>query len=83
MGGGKAGAVGAVLGLIIGIFVHWLAIIILPFLLAVLFEVIAGRRTGHAFKAGTGAWIGLLVGGVFRFAIGCIMIGLFLWNVIL
>lgn len=83
MGGGKAGAIGAVLGLIIGIFVHWLAIIILPFLFAVLFEVIAGRRAGRALKAGTGAWIGLLVGGVFRFAIGCVMIGLFLWNVIL
>lgn len=83
MGGGKAGAIGAVLGLIIGIFVHWLAIIILPFLLAVLFEIIAGRRPRQAFKAGTGAWVGLLVGGVFRFAIGCVMIGIFVWKVIL
>jgi uncharacterized protein YqgC (DUF456 family) len=82
MGGGKAGAIGAVLGVIIGIFIHWLAIIILPFLLAVLFEIIAGRRTGRALKAGTGAWIGLLVGGVFRFAIGCVMIGIFIWQVI-
>ncbi|MBN2620530.1 DUF456 family protein, partial [candidate division WOR-3 bacterium] len=69
-------------GLLIGIFIHWLAIVILPFLLAVFFEIIAGRKAGRALKAGTGAWIGLLVGGVFRFAIGCVMIGLFIWKVV-
>lgn len=82
MGGGTAGAIGAVIGLLIGIFVHWLAIIILPFLLAVLFELIAGRRGSKALKAGTGAFIGLLFGGLFRFIIGCIMIGIFIWTIL-
>ncbi len=82
MGGGTAGAIGAVIGLLIGIFVHWLAIILFPFLFAVAFELIAGRKGGKALKAGTGAFIGLLFGGLFRFIIGCVMIGIFVWHVL-
>lgn len=82
MGGGRAGAIGAVIGLIIGIFIHWVAIILLPFLLAVIFELITGKRKKQALKAGTGAWIGLLFGGLLRFIIGCIMIGIFIWSVL-
>ena len=82
MGGGTAGAIGAVIGLLIGIFVHWLAIILFPFLFAVAFELIAGRKRGKALKAGTGAFIGLLLGGLFRFIIGCVMIGIFVWEIL-
>jgi len=82
MGGGTAGAIGAVIGLLIGIFVHWLAIILFPFLFAVAFELIAGTRGDKALKAGTGAFIGLLFGGLFRFIIGCVMIGIFVWEVL-
>ena len=82
MGGGTAGAIGAVIGLLIGIFIHWLAIIILPFILAVVFELFAGRRGGKALKAGTGAFIGLLFGGLLRFIIGCVMIGIFIWTIL-
>lgn len=82
MGGGTAGALGAVIGLLIGIFIHWLAIIILPFILAVIFELMAGRRGGKALKAGTGAFIGLLFGGLLRFTIGCVMMGLFIWTIL-
>jgi uncharacterized protein YqgC (DUF456 family) len=82
MGGGRAGAIGAVLGLIIGIFVHWVAIILLPFLFAVVFELIVGKRGRQALKAGTGAFLGLLFGGLLRFIIGCVMIGIFVWSVL-
>lgn len=82
MGGGTAGAFGAVIGLLVGIFVHWSAIIIFPFLFAVVFELIAGRRGGKALRAGTGAFVGLLFGGLFRFIIGCVMIGIFIWKVL-
>ena len=82
MGGSKAGAIGAVIGLITGIFIHWIAIIILPFLLAVAFELIAGRKGGQALKAGTGAFIGILFGGLLRFIVGCIIIGIFVWTVL-
>ena len=82
MGGGRAGAIGAVIGLIIGIFVGLVGIILLPFLFAVVFELIAGKRESRALKAGTGAWIGLLFGGLIRFIIGCVMIGIFVWRVL-
>lgn len=82
MGGGRAGAIGAVIGLIVGIFLGWVWIIILPFVFAVVFELIAGRRETQALKAGTGAFLGLLFGGLLRFIIGCVMIGLFVWKVL-
>ncbi len=82
MGGGRAGAIGAVIGLIIGIFIGLVWIIILPFVLAVVFELIAGKREGQALKAGTGAFLGLLFGGLTRFIIGCVMIGIFVWRVL-
>jgi uncharacterized protein YqgC (DUF456 family) len=77
MGGGKAGAIGAVIGLLIGIWFGVLWIIILPFLLAVSFELIAGKEARQALTAGFGAFVGLLFGGLTRFIIGCVMIGIF------
>ena len=82
MGGGRAGAVGAVIGLMIGIWFGIVWIILLPFLLAVAFELIAGKQGHQALTAGFGAFIGLLFGGWVRFIIGCIMIGLFVWSVL-
>ena len=82
MGGGRAGAIGAVIGLIIGIFVGLIWIIILPFLFAVVFEIIAGKREGQALKAGIGSFIGILLGGLTRFIIGTVMIGVFVWKVL-
>ncbi|KPK72142.1 hypothetical protein AMJ87_05605 [candidate division WOR_3 bacterium SM23_60] len=79
MGGGRAGAVGAVIGLIIGIILGWIWIVVLPFVFAVVFELIAGRRETQALRAGTGAFLGLLFGGLLRFVIGCVMIGLFVY----
>ncbi len=82
MGGGTAGAVGAVIGLLVGIFVGLVGIILLPFVFAVMFELIAGKREGQALKAGLGAFLGLMFGGLLRFVVGCIMIGIFVWKVI-
>ena len=82
MGGGRAGAVGAVIGLLIGIWFGVVWIILLPFALAVAFELIAGRETRQALTAGLGAFVGLLFGGLTRFIIGCVMMGLFVWAVI-
>jgi uncharacterized protein YqgC (DUF456 family) len=82
MGGGRAGAVGAVIGLMIGIWFGVVWIIVLPFLLAVTFELVAGKQGRQALTAGFGAFIGLLFGGLIRFIIGCMMIGLFVWSVL-
>lgn len=77
MGGGKAGAIGAVIGLLIGIWFGVLYIVLLPFLLAVVFELIAGKEGRQALTAGFGAFVGLLFGGLTKFIIGCVMIGIF------
>ena len=82
MGGGRAGAIGAVIGAFVGIFIHWLAIIILPFLLAVLFELIAGTQYKQVLRSGFGSFVGIVLGGLTRFTIGCIMIGIFVWAVL-
>jgi hypothetical protein len=82
MGGGRAGAIGAVIGLVIGIFLGVVWIIVLPFLFAVTFELIAGKREGDALKAGVGVFLGLLFGGLLRFTIGCIMIGIFVYRIL-
>jgi hypothetical protein len=82
MGGRRAGAIGAVIGLIIGIFIGLIWIIVLPFLFAVLLELIAGKPGIQALKAGTGVFIGLLFGGLLRFILGCVMIGIFVWSVL-
>lgn len=82
MGGSKAGALGAVIGLIVGIFLGVVWIIVLPFVFAVMFELIAGRESRQALKSGMGAFVGLLFGGLTRFIIGCVMIGIFVWKVL-
>jgi len=82
MGGGRAGAVGAVIGLLIGIWFGLVWIIILPIVLAVAFELIAGREARQALTAGFGVFGGLLFGGLTRFIIGCVMIGIFVWVIL-
>jgi uncharacterized protein YqgC (DUF456 family) len=82
MGGTGAGALGAVIGLMIGIFIGVVWIVVLPFVLSVTFELIAGRESRQALKSGIGSFIGLLFGGLTRFIIGCVMIGIFVWKVL-
>ena len=82
MGGGRAGAIGAVIGLLIGVWFGVVWIIVLPFVLAVTFELIAGKEARQAITAGFGAFVGLLFGGLTRFIVGCVMVGLFVWAVL-
>ena len=83
MGGTRAGAIGAVVGLMVGIFFGLVWIIVLPFVFAVTLELIAGRETNQALRSGIGSFLGLLFGGLTRFIIGCVMIGIFVWKVLL
>lgn len=61
-GGSKKGMWGATIGLIIGLFIGPIGIIIGPFFGAVVAELIGGKDSTHAFKAGFGAFIGFLLG---------------------
>ncbi|HYF76111.1 MAG TPA: DUF456 domain-containing protein [Symbiobacteriaceae bacterium] len=59
-GAGKAGAWGAVIGSIAGLFFMPIGLVLGPFLGALIFELVAGRDTKEAFKAGVGGLIGVL-----------------------
>jgi uncharacterized protein YqgC (DUF456 family) len=77
------GAVGAIVGGIVGLFFNLPGIILGPFIGATLFELLGDREMKMALKAGLGATVGMFAGIIGKFAIGVIMILLFATNVIL
>ena len=66
-GGSKYGIWGCFLGMIAGLFFGPWGIIFGPFAGSVLGEMLAGKKTRHALKAGLGSFIGFLLGNVLRF----------------
>jgi len=74
-GAGRAGLWGAFLGGILGLFLGVLGMLILPFLLAWLFEYLSGRRPEEALKAAWGTLVGLM-GGVVAKAIVHVAMGI-------
>lgn len=59
-GAGKAGAWGAVIGSIAGLFFMPIGLVLGPFLGALIAELLAGRETKDAFRAGLGGLVGVL-----------------------
>ena len=83
MGASKLGMVGAILGMIVGLFSGGLiGLIFGSFLGAFIFELLAGKTERQALKAGSGAFIGILLSGLAKFIIGSVMIGIFVWKVL-
>lgn len=76
------GAVGAIVGGLIGLFFHLPGILLGPFIGAVVFEMAGGRELKAASKAGVGATLGLLAGALGKLACCVAMMGLFAVNVI-
>lgn len=65
-GGTKAGAWGATIGVIAGLFLGPWGIIIGPFAGAVIGELIAAKQDTNVLKAGFGSFIGILSGTVIK-----------------
>lgn len=76
------GAVGAVVGGVIGLFFALPGILLGPFLGATLFEMLGDKEFEKAVRAGAGATLGLLLGVIGKFSLCVIMIALFATNVI-
>ncbi len=76
------GAVGAIVGGLIGLFFNLPGILLGPFIGAALFEMAGGRQWKEASKAGVGATIGLLAGAIGKLACCVAMMLLFTANVI-
>ena len=76
------GAVGAVLGGLIGLFFNLPGILLGPFIGATAFELVSGRSIKESSRAGLGATIGLLAGIIGKLGCCLVMMGLFVANVI-
>lgn len=77
------GAVGAVIGGLVGLFFAIPGIILGPFLGAMLFEMLGDKEFKEAARAGLGASVGLLLGILGKFSIAVAMSILFAVNVVM
>jgi hypothetical protein len=76
------GALGAILGALIGLFYSLPGVILGPFVGAVAFELAGGRSMKESSLAGVGAVLGLLAGALGKLACCLAMTGLFVVNVL-
>lgn len=83
MGATWRGLVGAMLGGIVGLFFSLPGIILGPFIGAVLLEMLGGRNSRQAFRAGTGTLLGLIAGTVGKIGCCLAMTGLFATSVMM
>ncbi len=71
--------IGAMLGAIVGLFFGLPGILLGPLVGAIIGELTARSDLRHAARAGFGAFIGLLLSIAGKLALGCSMIGLYLF----
>jgi uncharacterized protein YqgC (DUF456 family) len=76
-GASKRAIIGALLGLVIGVFMGLPGVVFGPFIGAVIGELSARRDLGQAARAGIGATIGLVLGAALKLAFAFAMIGIF------
>lgn len=74
-GAGRAGLWGAFLGGVLGLFLGVVGVLVLPFVLAWLFEYLSGRKPEEALRAAWGTLVGLM-GGVVAKAIVHVAMGI-------
>ena len=65
-GGSKWGVWGSTIGLIAGLFLGPWGVILGPFVGAVVFELLGGKPSREAIRAGWGSFIGLLSGTIIK-----------------
>ena len=81
-GGSRYGTIGAMLGLIAGLFFAPLGIIIGPFIGAVAGEIMAGKDNRSSLRAGFGSLIGFLTGVVMKITVSGIITFYFIKEII-
>lgn len=83
MGATRWGILGALFGMLVGLFTAGLiGLLVGSFLGAVLGEILSGKTQSQALRAGIGTFLGFLGGTLIKFIVGSIMIGIFLWKVL-
>ena len=78
-GGGRRAVIGALLGLVVGLFTAPIGLVAGPVVGAVLGELSARGRLAESVRAGLGTLVGLVAGAVAHIAVAAIMVALFTW----
>ena len=78
-GGSWWGAVGALLGAIVGIFFGPLGLVLGPIVGAALGELARSRRLGTSIRSAFGTVVGMVLGTVAKLSLAVVMVSLFLW----
>lgn len=80
-GGSRYGIIGALLGVVVGLFIFPpLGFVIFPFIGAIMGEIINGANTNKALKAAFGTLIGLIFGSMLKFSMSLIIAYYFFSN---
>lgn len=77
-GASKLALLGAALGSVVGVFFGLLGIFVLPFIGAVIGELMARQRLGQAAKVGFATWLGMLAAALVKLSLAITMLGLFM-----
>ena len=72
-GGSKYGTWGATIGVVVGIFMGPVGMIAGPFIGAVVGEMIYGKKSNEAFRAGLGSFIGFITGTLMKIVLSVIL----------
>ncbi len=80
-GGTWRGVVGALAGTLISVFTGQIwALLFLPLVGAILGELLGGMKLRASGRVGTGAFVGMILGGVVRLGASVLMISIFLFD---
>ena len=82
-GGSRAGIIGSVVGVLVGLFFLPVGIIVGPFTGAIVGELIAGRDKNTALRAGFGAFVGFLLGTGMKLSVCVVFIFYYVKELIL
>lgn len=83
VGASRWALAGAAAGTVLGLFMGLVGVLFMPFVGAVAGELYAlraadGVASQRALKVGTATWIGLIIGTAVKIALACLMVGVFL-----
>jgi uncharacterized protein YqgC (DUF456 family) len=79
LGASREAVIGAAIGTLVGLFMGPFGLIFGAFFGAVAGELLASRNAGQAARVGLAAWLGLILGTLFKLALCFAMVGIFVF----